>query len=335
MTEPIAAGVRTVLLCDDQRVLRDAISLLLSNFPRFRVVGQAIDGAGCLARIADTRPDIVIMDLSLPGGGAELVRRARAASPDLQIVMFSGHDEAKLQADMLAAGADSYVIKTGRLKPLIDAMDRTPLRRPGGSAHGGPSATSRQPPTITGLQSPAGPARGHQAFFYGVDRELVTQLAVTAGSALASGSRFVVVATPEHRAALRASLPTDLLDRAVAEGRFVDLDADRTLARFMRRGVPDPILFDRSVGAAIRAQASRPGTLHAWGEMVSRLWDQGNLIGTLRLEQLWTQLQLSIAFDLVCGYRVQDDDSRAGPASICDLHTEFRASHELEPRRVG
>jgi hypothetical protein len=46
-------------------------------------------------------------------------------------------------------------------------------------------------------------------------------------------------------------------------------------------------------------------------------------------------LQLSIAFDLVCGYRVQDDDSRAGLSSICDLHTEFRASHELEPRSVG
>jgi DNA-binding NarL/FixJ family response regulator len=119
MTEPIAAGVRTVLLCDDQRVLRDAISLLLSNFPRFRVVGQAIDGAGCLARIADTRPDIVIMDLSLPGGGAELVRRARAASPDLQIVMFSGHDEAKLPAGML-----DRAIAEGRFVDLDGQPDR-------------------------------------------------------------------------------------------------------------------------------------------------------------------------------------------------------------------
>ena len=94
-----ATAVRTVLLCDDQSELRDAIILLLGNFPRFRVVGQAIDGASCLLRIADSRPDIVIMDVSLPGGGVELVRSARAGHPDMQIVMFSGHDEATMQAE--------------------------------------------------------------------------------------------------------------------------------------------------------------------------------------------------------------------------------------------
>ena len=80
----IAPDVRTVLLCDDQRELRDAISLLLGNFPRFRVIGHAVDGVSCLRQIADCRPDIVIMDVSLPGGGAQLVRSARIGRPDLE-----------------------------------------------------------------------------------------------------------------------------------------------------------------------------------------------------------------------------------------------------------
>jgi len=182
-----ATAVRTVLLCDDQTVLRDAITLLLGNFPRFTVVGQAIDGASCLLRIADVRPDIVIMDVSLPGGGLELVRSARAASPDLQIVMFSGHNEATVQAEMLAAGADSYVVKTGRLKPLIDALDSNPLPRPGVPARGGPTAGSRQISRFIGPVHAGGGDGGHQAFFYGDDRHLVPQLAATAAATLAGG----------------------------------------------------------------------------------------------------------------------------------------------------
>ena len=172
--------------------------------------------------------------------------------------------------------------------------------------------------------------------------ELVPHLAATATAALADGGRFVVVATGEHRAALRAALPADIVDRATAEGRFVDLDADQALAGFMRRGVPDPILFDRTVGATIRAQASAPGALHAWGEMVSLLWDQGNLIGTLRLEQLWTELQRRVAFDLVCGYRIEDqssDDSAAGSprSATCTPRSQRRQpiDRDLELRRVG
>jgi len=135
-----------VLLCDDQSELRDAIILLLGNFPRFRVVGQATDGVSCLRRIADSRPDIVIMDVSLPGGGVDLVRSARAGHPDMHIVMFSGHDEASMQADMLAAGADCYVITTGRLKPL---------RGHGQPVGGGPRTgrsgrTSHRPASVSG-----------------------------------------------------------------------------------------------------------------------------------------------------------------------------------------
>jgi CheY-like chemotaxis protein len=338
----VLADARTVLLCDDQSELRDAIVLLLANFPRFRVVGQAIDGVSCLRRIADSRPDIVIMDVSLPGGGAELVRGARAGHPNMHIVMFSGHDEASMQADMLAAGADCYVIKTGRLKPLIEAMDSPSAARS--------EPASREVPAIGRRHSAGGDRHGvaagrhgHEVFCYRDDAELVPHLTATATTALADGGRLVVVATGEHRAALRAALPAGIVNRATADGRFIDLDADQALAGFMRRGLPDPVLFDRTIGAIIRAQASAPGALHAWGEMVSLLWEQGNLVGTLRLEQLWTELQRRVAFDLVCGYRIADQSgaTRGGFAAIGDLHPKLAGDGGLgldrgrESRRVG
>jgi len=335
-----APGVRTVLLCDDQRELRDAISLLLGNFPRFRVVAEAADGPSCLRQIAEAAPDIVIMDVSLPGGGAALVRSARAGRPDMHIVMFSGHDEPSVQADMLAAGADSYVIKTGRLKPLMAAIDSSRRPTPGGPAGPEVRPIRGQPCSFTGPHHDPDDhpdETGHQAFFYANDRELLPELRATAMAALAGGGRFVVVATPEHRAALRAALPTGVIDVAIGEGRFVELDAERTLASFMRRGFPDPILFDRSVGATIRAQAAGPGTLHAFGEMVSLLWHQGNLVGTLRLEQLWTQLQRTVAFELVCGYRMTGALEQPGDGftAIGDLHTKVSAGRELELRPAG
>jgi hypothetical protein len=263
------------------------------------------------------------MDVSLPGGGVELVRRARAGHPDLHIVMFSGHDEASMQEDMLAAGADSYVFKTGRLKPLIAAMDSPPPRS-------GPAARD-----VPGLPAEAQARRRHEVFCYRDDQELVPVLAANAAAALANGGRFALVATAEHRAGLRALLPPDSIDRATDEGRFVELDAEQTLATFIRHGVPDPILFDRTVGAAIRSQAAHPGVLHAWGETVSLLWGQGNLVGTLRLEQLWTDLQRKVAFDLVCGYRIADQSGTRGFTAICDLHGDQSQGRELHTRHAG
>jgi DNA-binding NarL/FixJ family response regulator len=114
----------TVVICDDQEELRDAVGKVLAGLPRFEVVGAAGDGETCLALLAVVRPDILVLDVNMPGGGPRVPRAAKAIDPSLHILVYSGRNEPVLQQEMLAAGADEFVLKTGRLRPLVDALGR-------------------------------------------------------------------------------------------------------------------------------------------------------------------------------------------------------------------
>ena len=114
----------TVLICDDRSELRAAITTVLSNVPNFQVVGEAIDGASCLDQVRQTHPDLLILDIGMPGGGPGVATAARALHPDLHILVFSGINDPQVQNTMLCAGADEYVVKTGRLRPLLEALNR-------------------------------------------------------------------------------------------------------------------------------------------------------------------------------------------------------------------
>jgi DNA-binding NarL/FixJ family response regulator len=117
-------SLRTVLVCDDRQELRDAIAKVLSDVPRFVVVGEATDDVSCLQRVRELRPDVLILDVSMPGGGPGVARAAKELTPDMHILVFSGRQDARVQREMLGAGADQYVVKTGRLRPLLEALDR-------------------------------------------------------------------------------------------------------------------------------------------------------------------------------------------------------------------
>lgn len=127
------SDTRTVLVCDDRKELRDAIGGLLAQLPAFRVVGYAADGTACLTGVRTWRPDILILDVNMPGGGPGVARDAKAICAGLHIVVFSGQSDEFVRTRMLAAGADQYVIKTGRLSPLIRALHRA---RDDASGHG-------------------------------------------------------------------------------------------------------------------------------------------------------------------------------------------------------
>ena len=124
-TLPGAAGRRTrsIVVCDDQQDLREAIRLVLTDIPRFQVVAEAGDGPTGLAEIRALKPDLIILDVTMPGGGPELARAAKDASPTSHIVVFSGRDDTATRDAMLAAGADQYVLKSGRLRLLLEALD--------------------------------------------------------------------------------------------------------------------------------------------------------------------------------------------------------------------
>lgn len=112
-----------VVVCDDRSELRDAIGLVLRGTDRFRIVGEAEDAASCLVQVDRLRPDVLILDVNMPGGGPSMARTLRDRWPGLFILVYSGQSRAQVRDDMLAAGADRFVLKTGRLRPLIEALD--------------------------------------------------------------------------------------------------------------------------------------------------------------------------------------------------------------------
>lgn len=115
----------------------------------------------------------------------------------------------------------------------------------------------------------------------------------------------VVIARNEHCALIRQGLEElhQTPDRLEDEGRLTFLDARPTLAAFMRDGMPDPMLFRRTIGPAFSALASQSHAgVRAYGEMVSLLWNDGRRDAAVRLEELWNQLGESHDFTLFCGY---------------------------------
>ncbi|MET0965519.1 MAG: response regulator transcription factor [Nakamurella sp.] len=118
-----AARVCRVVICDDQPQLRDAIRSTLAAAPCFTVIADADDANSCLNIVRDTHPDVLILDVNMPGGGPHVAAAAKNIHPRLHIVVFSGRADSAIAEAMLAAGADQYVLKTGRVQPLLKAME--------------------------------------------------------------------------------------------------------------------------------------------------------------------------------------------------------------------
>lgn len=167
------------------------------------------------------------------------------------------------------------------------------------------------------------PPRDHEVLFYDVDHDLVEHLAGYVQEGLSTGESCLVIATPEHRAALRVRVGDEVLTAAARDGAYVELDAEDTLRLFLLDGVPDVVLFDGTVGQFVRDQAVR-GPVRAYGEMVSLLWAQGSPRGALALEALWNQLRGSVGFSLLCAYPARDLGAR-GRAAVCGTHSALVA----------
>jgi hypothetical protein len=148
----------------------------------------------------------------------------------------------------------------------------------------------------------------HAVQFYRDETELIKTISSFLSEGLASGQPALVIATPEHAAAIHDALTACRVDvvRARHLGDLVMLDAEETLATFMHNGTPDRLLFQRHVGSlmeqAVRGRGQTP--LRAYGEMVDLLWRRDQTDAAIRLEVLWNELARLHSFSLLCGYAV-------------------------------
>jgi DNA-binding NarL/FixJ family response regulator len=101
-----------VVVADDQTVVREGLVTLLSTIPDIEVVGAAGDGEQSIALVAQTAPDVVLMDLRMPGlDGVEATRRIRVAHPGTQVVVLTTYADDDSILDALRAGALGYLTK--------------------------------------------------------------------------------------------------------------------------------------------------------------------------------------------------------------------------------
>jgi two-component system invasion response regulator UvrY len=119
-----------VMLADDHAVVRMGFRLLLEATPDIRVVAEAESGEEAYRLYADVKPDVVVMDLAMPGiGGIEAVNRILARERGARILVLSAHEDTSHTKRVLKAGALGYLSKRSAPEALIDAVREVAARR--------------------------------------------------------------------------------------------------------------------------------------------------------------------------------------------------------------
>jgi two-component system, NarL family, response regulator LiaR len=115
-----------VLLCDDQDVVREGMRAILGTAPGFEVVGAAEDGGEAVELAAKTAPDIVLMDLNMPGvSGVQATRMIREKFPAIKVLVLTTYDADEWLFDAIRAGASGYLLKDTPRADLIKAIEGT------------------------------------------------------------------------------------------------------------------------------------------------------------------------------------------------------------------
>jgi DNA-binding NarL/FixJ family response regulator len=117
-----APAIRLVL-ADDHSVLRKALVAELDHRPEFVVIGEAGDGTAALEQTLALQPDVLVLDLNMPGkGGLEVLPLIRAQAPNVKVLVLTGREESGYIVRALRAGANGYILKSSDEDELVDAI---------------------------------------------------------------------------------------------------------------------------------------------------------------------------------------------------------------------
>ena len=112
-----------VLVTDDHMVVREGLRAILDAVPDLIQVGEAVNGSEAVKLVEETKPDVVLMDLQMPGmGGMEAIRHIKTQHPEVQVVILTTYDDDDLIVHGLQAGARGYLLKDTPRNVLFDAI---------------------------------------------------------------------------------------------------------------------------------------------------------------------------------------------------------------------
>jgi DNA-binding NarL/FixJ family response regulator len=142
----------TLSIVDDDKLLRESIATFINGSPEVRCVSAYGSGAVALEKLPADKPDVVLMDINMPGmDGIECVEKLKARMPDMQIIMLTVYEDTDKIFKALSAGANGYLLKRVEPSKLLEAI---------GDVYAGGSAMSSSiaPKVVASFQRPPPPA---------------------------------------------------------------------------------------------------------------------------------------------------------------------------------
>jgi PAS domain S-box-containing protein len=188
-----------------------------------------------------------------------------------------------------------------------------------------PTASAKRSPNSRAVSDHAESHSEHLVQFYESDEFLAERVSEFIGAGLETGEPGILIATPEHRAAIEKGLARRGVDLAALKraNQYFSCDARETLSQFLVEGTPDEKAFRRVIGGLVEKAAKGGRRVRAYGEMVAILWADKNPDAAIRLEEFWNELSHTHSFSLLCGYPMQDFSGAPSEAfgHICNTHS--------------
>jgi len=124
-------SVKRVMLADDHAVVRRGLRTLIEGVPGWEVCAEAADGNETVKLAAEAKPDVLIMDLSMPGlGGVDATIQIRKILPQIEVLILTMHESDRLAGQALRAGARGYLLKGESEDKLMEALDALARHQP-------------------------------------------------------------------------------------------------------------------------------------------------------------------------------------------------------------
>lgn len=115
----------SVYVCDNYSALRDLIRFALEDDERIRVIGESEDAITCIRELRDLRPDVLVLDLRMPGmTGLEAIPDVRSASPSTRVLVYSQYIDEQVESELAAAGIEGWLHKSEDLDELRSTVLR-------------------------------------------------------------------------------------------------------------------------------------------------------------------------------------------------------------------
>jgi DNA-binding NarL/FixJ family response regulator len=338
-----------ILVVDDHEQWRRFIGSTLATRPQFHIIGTVSDGLEAVQKAEELLPDLIVLDISLPGlNGIEAARRIRESSPEIKVLLISENSQPEIAESAFRLGALGYVLKSRAEAELLPAVDAVLQGQRFVSAHLSgslprpkdekvtyrPRCTTSDEPSLS-AQKPRD-RRRHEVEFYPDHSAFVAGFARFVEARLKDGNAVIVIVSEPHRAGLIQRLKACGVDAEsmTERQRLFLMDAEKTLSTFMVNDMPDPALCARTVVDVIAGAAKHAEGKYArvaiCGECAPTLLAAGKAEAAVRVEHLWDVLTEGYETDTLCGYvwsAIPREQRSLVVTRICAEHSAVRG-HE-------